>query len=267
MNLKILILLTFATLLTFNSTVSAGPKMYNFNVFLGDGEKRLERPNIVHGHAPISQRRGVGSQAVVASKSLRKPEYPPARTQHKSIISELIGGVWAHDPGEENKESDSWDFNAEIIFNKVRLFDVRNRVLKFLAEPRPLIGGSVNSRGKTHTIYTGLSWANQFQNGLFFNFSLGGTYHTGNLEQATRQCADGEGCALPGNRAFVNAREPTLGSAILFRQGLDLGYRLGSHGVSIHASHISNAGIDNDNDGINFVGLRYSFAIDGKFWN
>lgn len=260
MNPKFVLLLSAIALLSFSSTAGAGHKLYNFDVFFRDSEDRLDRLNVTRAHAPAPRTSKEISEAAGATALPRKPA-------RRSVISELIGGVWSHDPGENNKESNSWDLNAEIIFNKVRLFDFRNRFLKFLAEPRPLIGGSVNSAGKTHTAYAGFSWANQFRNGFFFNFSLGGTYHTGNLEQATRQCVAGENCALPGNRAYVNAREPTLGSAILFREALDLGYRFGAHGASIFVSHISNGGIDNDNDGINFVGVRYSFAFDENLRN
>ena len=265
---KFILLMTAITLLSFPSAAGAGQKSYSFDAFFRESETRLDRLGVTHGNGtqgngPVARSPGVAAAKVV-KRPVVKRDSPRSR---QSMISELIGGVWSHDPGETNEESDSWDFNGEIIFNKVRLFGASNRFLKFLAEPRPVIGGSINSQGKTHTVYTGFSWAKQFQNGLFFNFFLGGTYHTGNLEQATRQCAVGEGCSLAGNRAYIDAREPTLGSAVLFREGLDLGYRLGAHGVSIFASHISNAGLDNDNDGINFVGMRYSFAFDRYFRN
>ena len=102
---------------------------------------------------------------------------------------------------------------------------------------------------------------------MFIGLSLTPTYHTGNLEQATRQCAPIEPCLLPGNRAYVNTGEVTLGSQFLFRESLDIGYRFGRHGISAFAAHISNAGLDNDNDGMNFLGVRYSFAFDKNLWN
>ncbi len=256
MNLKIILILSAILLPLLNISVFAGQKLYSFDAVFQESQERLERLKVTRGNAPFRR----PSKIIVPAGSISTGEYSPVKKKHPSIISKLIGGVWSHDTGEINTESNSWDFNGEIVFNNIRLFDVRNRFLKFLAEPRPLVGGSINSEGKTHTVYAGFSWAHQFQNGLFSNLALGGTYHTGTLEQATRQCSVGEGCSLPGNRAYVNIREPTLGSAVLFREGLDLGYRLGPHGLSIFASHISNAGIDNDNDG-----MRYSFAFDQKF--
>lgn len=270
MHPKFILLLSAVLLLSSNSAVGAGQKLYSFDRYIGESEARLARLGMTPGRAPVQRAAPVRSAS--NGTGVSRPPNPnfqpvPNKPRSKSMISELIGGVWSHDPGELNKESDSWDFNGEVIFNKVRLFDVRNSFLKFLSEPRPVIGVSINSEGKTHTFYTGFSWAKQFQTGLFFNFVLGGTYHTGNLEQATRQCAPGEGCSLSGNRAYVDTAEPTLGSAVLFREALDLGYRLGPHGVSLFVAHISNAGLDNDNDGINFVGMRYSFAIDRNFRN
>lgn len=258
MHLKNTLLMSSILLLSFCSKAGAGQKLYSFDGFLRESQDRLERLKVTRGKLPVYR----VPKAIVAN-----PLNPSTRNTTKSIISEFIGGAWIHDPGENNKESDSWNFNTQIVFTKIRLFKFSNRFLRFPAEPRPLIGGSVNGEGKTHTVYGGLSWAHQFRNGQFFNLSLGGTYHTGNLEQATRQCSAGEGCVLPGNRAYVNTREPTLGSAVLFREALDLGYRIGPHGLSLFMSHISNAGLDNDNDGMNFVGMRYSFAIDRQFRN
>jgi len=202
-----------------------------------------------------------------AVASAEKPKVPDRGNHDHPFISEMVVGGWLHDPGEQNGESNTWDFNIEILFRKLTLYDAGNRFVKFLLSPRPSIGGSINNENETHTAYLGMNWAYQFRNGLFLSFFLGGTYHTGNKEQATRQCAVGEGCSLPGNRAFVPTGKPKLGSQFLFREGLDVGYRFGRHGVPVFASHLSNAGIDNDNDGMNFVGVRYSFSMDSEFWN
>ena len=156
------------------------------------------------------------------------------------------------------------DLNLEIIFQNVTFVDFENRFLRGLFSPRPFIGGTYNNEGKTHTAYAGLNWGYQFRSGIFIALGLGMAYHTGNLHQATYQCPPGGGCSLPGNRAYVNTGEPSLGSEVLFREGLDIGYRFyGGHGISLYAAHISNAGvIDHDNDGMNFVGVRYSYSFD-----
>ncbi len=121
----------------------------------------------------------------------------------------------------------------------------------------------MNNENETNTLYAGLNWMYQFDSRIFIAGSFGFAYHTGNLEQEERQCAPAENCSLPGNRAFVNTGEVTLGSRILFRESIDIGYRfVGGHGVSIYGAHISNGSLlDEDNDGMNFVGIRYSYQI------
>ena len=200
----------------------------------------------------------------VASNHIPRAGVPMPNSRESSIISEVIvAGLW-HDPGQDNNESNTWDLNAEIIFDKITYFQPDNRYLRFFVTPRPFIGGSLNNEGETHTVYTGLNWMYQFENNLFIAGTFGFTYHTGNLEQEERQCAPGEGCTLPGNRAFVDNGEVTLGSRILFRESIDIGYRFyDRHGISIFAAHISNGSLfDEDNDGMNFVGLRYSYSFD-----
>lgn len=75
-----------------------------------------------------------------------------------------------------------------------------------------MIGGSLNTENETHTLYAGLDWMYQFDSRVFITGSFGFAYHTGNLEQEERQCAPGENCSLPGNRAYVDTGKVTLGS-------------------------------------------------------
>ena len=127
-----------------------------------------------------------------------------------------------------------------------------------------MIGGTVNHKNETHTLYSGLNWQHQFENRFFVGGSFGLAVHTGNLEQEERQCVAPEVCSLLGNRAFVDTGKVTLGSRILFRESIEAGYRIaGRHGVSVYFAHMSNASwFDEDNDGMNFVGLRYRYAFD-----
>ncbi len=182
-----------------------------------------------------------------------------------NIFSEFFLGFWRHDPEQDNNESDTLDLNAEIVFRKIRWFDVDNPIADFILSPRPLIGGSVHNQNETHTAYTELNWRYIFTNDVFIAGSFGLTYHTGNLERPTLQCTLPEVCHLPGNRAFDDDRRAvTLGSRILFRESLAMGYRLTRHhSVSFYGAHISNGGIlAKDNDGMNFVGIRYGYSLE-----
>tara|TARA_R110000868_G_scaffold1253_11_gene9744 strand:+ start:255 stop:1127 length:873 start_codon:yes stop_codon:yes gene_type:complete len=188
----------------------------------------------------------------------------PVGTGSRPIVAELVIGGWIHDPGANNTESDSADLNLEIIFRKVTFVNFENRYLKFLFSPHPVLGGSVNSDNETHTAYLALNWQHQFENRWFLAGSFGFAYHTGNLHQAVRTCQPVDSCKLPGNRSHYDNGEVTLGSRILFRESIELGYRLaGRHGISLYLAHMSNATLfDDDNEGMNFAGLRYRYAFD-----
>ena len=110
--------------------------------------------------------------------------------------------------------------------------------------------------------YGGLDWTWQSVSGFFAGFSFGLAYHTGNLEQATELCPAGTTCALPGNRRYVDTGKVSLGSRILFRESLALGWRFGPHRLALYGAHLSHGSIfDDDNDGLNFVGLRYGYRF------
>jgi hypothetical protein len=239
----------------------------------GYGVRSLTRP-IPAGRAvmrpAVDARVSAGASAVAqvsppsaaAASSHRDPG--AANRKSRSWISEIIVGGLSHDPGQDNNESNTWDFNVEVLFRKIEILEFENRYLRYFFTPNPMIGGTINSDNETHTFYSGLNWQHQFGNRFFAGGSFGLTVHTGNLEQEERQCAVGEGCTLPGNRAFVNTGEVTLGSRILFRESIEAGYRIaGRHGVSLNFAHMSNASwFDEDNDGMNFLGLRYRYVFD-----
>jgi len=251
----------------------AGQKLYDMSIFF--------RPD---RGAPATSA-PAPAQLPARSTAQRQPRPPPAWTDAPlpsrtvaapssprdargsgiaSVVSELVVGFWRHDPEQDNNESDTHDINAEIIFRAVDLFGFENRYLDFFFSPRPLIGGSLNNKNKTHTAYAELNWRHIFANQVFIAASWGLAYHTGNLERPTRQCVLPEICHLAGNRAFDDARrEVTLGSRILFRESIAMGYRFDRrHSVSFYAAHISNGGLAGDNDGMNFVGIRYGYSLE-----
>ena len=192
---------------------------------------------------------------------------PPAFTKparKKPLIAGLVVGGFVHDPAQDNNEANTFDLNLEVIFRKVTFATFENRYLRFLFSPHPVFGVTINTEDETHTAYLALHWQYDFDNRLFLAGAFGFAAHTGNLDQAERQCAPGEGCSLPGNRAFVDTGEVTLGSRILFRESIELGYWVAErHGISVYFAHVSNASLfDEDNDGMNFLGLRYRYAFD-----
>lgn len=168
-----------------------------------------------------------------------------------SWISEVKGGVLLHDATRNSdtrtSEKDTIDLHGEVIFKTINIIESDNWIIQKLFQVRPHLGGQINTSDQTHQIYTGVTLGHQFQAGLFVDFSFGLTAHTGQLESHD-----------PGND------RPNLGSPILFREALDLGYRFkGGHGVSVYGVHMSHANLFADeNDSMNFVGLRYGYRMD-----
>lgn len=184
-----------------------------------------------------------------------------AETWLESVaVVELKGGVLIHDVGRDHNESNSIDINGEIVIQGDDLFPVENRILRFVLNPRLAIGGSVNTEGSTHQGYAAFDWQYLFETGIFVGASLGAIGHTGNLHQATVPCVAGEICTLPGNRKYVDSGDPSLGSRVLIRQAAEIGYKF-ENGllVSVVGAHMSNAGLAKDNDGMDFVGVRFGY--------
>jgi lipid A 3-O-deacylase len=152
------------------------------------------------------------------------------------FISEFRVGGLAHDQGpfSHNKE-DGYDINAEILFASPGFLDL-------IWSPRPHIGATRNSIGRTSQVYAGITWDWSFWNGFFAEFAWGAAGHNGNKVKEDPDFKD-------------------LGCHLLFREGLDFGYRLAGHGLSLHLAHISNAKLCDKNEGLETVGLRYGYRF------
>lgn len=153
------------------------------------------------------------------------------------ILSEIRLGVLIHDEGpfSRNEESGT-DVNLELLF-------VPPGYLRRIGSPRPHFGVTLNSSGDTSQAYLGLSWEWDFWRNGFVGFSLGGAIHTGHLK----------------SDAIVRKE---LGCRLLFRESVELGYRFKQkHAVSVYLDHLSNAGICDQNEGLENFGLRYGYRF------
>ena len=135
------------------------------------------------------------------------------------------------------------DINFEMLFTPPEFFRV-------IGSPRPHLGGSLNTNGKTNDGYFGLTWGitliqNLFGWGgsVFANGSLGGALQDG----------------------FSNSAPPhrkRLGSTALFRESVELGYQLTPNlSVSGFVDHMSNANLAPHNAGITDAGARLGFKF------
>lgn len=160
-------------------------------------------------------------------------------TSEPGWLYEIRLGVLAHDVDglwSGLRKEGGADFNAEIIF--------RNPSFPLLlGTVRPNSGLTVNNRGDTSKVYSGLLWEFEMKSGMFLNLGVGAAVHDGELE--TRE-EDKKG----------------LGSRVLFRIPIELGYELNKrHRVSIAFDHVSNASLAHPNEGLDTLGLRYGYRF------
>ena len=149
-------------------------------------------------------------------------------------IDEWRVGLMAHDV-EDNDEKGA-DLNAELILN----LDIESESLLI---PRPVVGVSLNSDGDTSQIYGGGAWNIEIGEDFFSEIMLGVVAHNGETSMTDR----------PDDRE--------LGCSVMFREALSLGYRMDeSKSIMATVSHISNAGLCDQNSGLTNAGLRFIFS-------
>ena len=162
-------------------------------------------------------------------------------------LSEIRFGAYDHDVSllGHQKETGA-DINGEILLNSPSL-------LAIIGAPRPTFGGLVNTAGETDQVYAGLTWTWDFvhnvfrdQDGFYVEGVLGGGVNDGKIN------------ATPAESQV----RKSLGSNVLFREDVDVGYRFTPHwALAISYNHISNADLAERNEGLNDIGLRLGFKF------
>ena len=128
------------------------------------------------------------------------------------------------------------DFNAEAGF-KFPDYPI------FHGRLNSNLGFSLNNRGDTSKVYGGLLWEHIWDAGIFLNLGLGLAVHNGQLETD-------------------DDNQKQLGSRILFRLPIEIGlYFTRHHGVSVMFDHASNAYLVDPNEGLDTIGLRYTYRF------
>lgn len=160
------------------------------------------------------------------------------------VIDEVKLGGLAHDVGFLTHHVETGpDVNLEVLFTSPD-------ILKVIGSPRPHIGGDINTNGMTGNGYFGLTWSATLiegivnpDDGVFLNGSFGGAIQDGYIDTAPR-----------GRKR--------LGSRILFRESLELGYQVTPMiSVSAMLDHVSNADLGRHNAGITSAGGRIGFKF------
>jgi len=163
-------------------------------------------------------------------------EEKPTRQRHKWLY-EIRTGILAHDVTvwSRSRQEGGVDFNAEFIFGFPEFEMLSGKV-------RSNLGFSLNSRGDTSKVYSGLLWEYKWHSGIFLNLGLGLAAHDGELDSSDHQ--------------------KELGLRILFRIPIEIGLLFTKHqGVSIMFDHISNAYLADPNEGLDTIGIRYSYRF------
>jgi len=152
---------------------------------------------------------------------------------------EIRGGVFAHDPF--SPEQGSVDINGEFLFRLPE--GIRPDWPSFLI-PRPHIGFTANTAGKTSHGYAGLTWNYDVTRSIFVEASFGGSVNNGDTGPT----------APPKHNA--------LGCSVMFRESASLGYRLTERwSVLATVEHISNAGLCAANRGLTNFGGRIGYSF------
>ena len=193
--------------------------------------------------APTQNAPSVQTAEVVQTAQANAPQPPPSPAAVK-ILDEFKLGFLAHDVGiGGHHKEDGYDLNGEILFASPTFF-------KYIWSPRPMFGVDGNLNGKTSFYYAGLAWDWVFwrpgwgrNDGFFIDPAVGGSVNDGKI-------------------STTDPNRKSMGSHVLFREGLDLGYRFNSMvSLSSFIDHSSNAGIANRNEGITNFGMRVGFKF------
>jgi hypothetical protein len=147
------------------------------------------------------------------------------------LMAHDIDGLWSGD-----RKEDGFDLGMELVFNRA-VGSILNGIV------RPNVGFTLNNRGDTSKVYAGFLWRWSHDSGWFVDLGLGAALHNGELESRERD-------------------EKQLGSRVLFRIPIELGYQLGDHHhVSLYFEHISNAWLVDENEGMDLLGIRYGYRF------
>lgn len=155
------------------------------------------------------------------------------------VVREARLGLWMHSVGLFSSDrEDGYLVNPEIQFTTPNF-------LKFLFNPRPTIGGQINtSSDATEYVYGGLNWRMGLWGNFHFDIFLGLGVQFGHIED-------------------VNNDRIKFGCRWLVRQNYGIGYKFGErHRVSINFDHYSHGSIcSTRNQGVDNIGITYGYTF------
>lgn len=160
-----------------------------------------------------------------------------ANDKTEEVIKEIKLGVFLHDVDglwSGNSKEAGTDFNAEIELN----FPILSI---FSGTIYPNFGLLLNDSGNTSNIYAGVIWDRKIMSTFFLNLGIGIAVHNGETETKSEN-------------------KKGLGSVVLFRIPVEVGYIVHKHHrLSLFFVHLSNAYLAYPNEGMDDLGLRYTY--------
>lgn len=190
----------------------------------------------------------MAGSGILAAASAAALLLPAAGWAQNVTEGALKLGILKHDPSFFGGVEPGWDVNPEIIFASPVADSWAAGLpwyLRFAVQPRPTVGGMINTAGATNQAYFGATWtwllASDVINpgdGFTFGIFFGPEFNDGNLTPSR-----------PDRKA--------LGSHILFRPAIEFGYRITpQYEISVYADHVSNGGFARYNQSLNTLGGR-----------
>lgn len=156
----------------------------------------------------------------------------------QTIFHEIKLGLLAHDVDglwSGSSREDGEDINCEAVFTSV--------VRLLGGDIHPVLGTSINTQGYTSKIYLDGVWRYYVTKNIHGSFGLGVTIHN-------------------GEDHLVSQDMKALGSQVLFHMPLEVGYTFYSqYTLSIYFDHISNAGLSEENEGLDTLGVRLGYTF------
>jgi len=174
-----------------------------------------------------------------------------APVQPLSIVSELRLGGAVQDPGSAEGKARGFskeNINGEILFAKPPVF--QDPFWQAFI-PRPTVGGSYNTGGRTSYAYLGATWTIEvfpetLNRKIFIDGFFGGAAHNG----------------WTGPKVATPYGFNTLGCSPLFREAAALGYRITEHwSIMATVEHMSNAGLCANNRGLTNYGGKIGYTF------
>ena len=183
---------------------------------------------------------------IAASACLMFSTNEACARQH--LLDEIRLGIFQHDTGIVGaRKEDGIDFVGEVLTGPLIKF-------RLLGSPRLVLGGAINSAGKTDQAYLGIVGQWTLARALFsrsdafyFEATIGGGWNDGKIDVI----------GTP-----LESSWKSHGGHYLIRSGAYLGYRFNPRwSVAFGINHISNAGLVHRNEGMNDVGLVLGVKI------